>query len=266
MRIIDVHLHTAPEDVSASEMIKAMDASGVAKTLVITRQERSDLAKMREQIVYTSKVIAEAPDRLGGLAFIQPTIPGAADLAAEALNDMGYIGLKMMPDHWYPYEERLEPFWEKMNDAKASILFHTGILWANEDSSRFCRPVYLEKLYHYPDIRFTMAHISWPWCEECIAVLGRLRAAEKRSGDRRPQCYIDLTPGTPRHIRKQAIANAFDYCGDRLMFGTDCRTSNMARQKDHIDRDLAIFDELGLTPEQKERIMSGAADELFPVR
>ena len=50
------------------------------------------------------------------------------------------------------------------------------------------------------------------------------------------------------------------------MFGTDCSTANLPRQKDHIDRDLAIFDEIGMSEAQKERIMSGAADELFPVR
>ena len=91
----------------------------------------------------------------------------------------------------------------------------------------------------------------------------------------------DLTPGTPPHIRKQALANAVSFCGpERLMFGTDsfCGSGgveyaveselpgDLAYQKRTIDADLRILDELGLDEAQKERIMSGTADELFPPR
>ena len=120
-------------------------------------------------------------------------------------------------------------------------------------------------MVHYPGIRFAMAHVSWPWCEECLAVMGRMRAAT-RGGDRAWQSYIDLTPGTPRHIRKQALANAIDFCGpDRLLFGTDCSIpGSLARQADHIARDLALFDDLGLPDDHKHRILAGTADDLFP--
>ena len=192
------------------------------------------------------------------------------DLALEeyvALTDMGYAGLKIIPDHWYATDESLEPFWVRMDELGAHILFHTGILYGFEDGSRFCRPVYLEKLLHYPDIHFAMAHISWPWCEECLAVMGRMKAATRDTGQ--PwQSYVDITPGTPAHIRKQALANAIDFCGpERIMFGTDGKLPGpLASQKDQIARDLATFDELGLDEDRKQRIMAGTADEVFPAR
>jgi len=266
MRIVNCHIH-AKGEADSTEVLKEMDKAGVDRILVFSEQERASLGRTRQNLLVTKKLFDAAPDRISGLAWIEPTLPGAKGLAEEALCEMGYIGIKIIPDHWYAYEQRLEPFWEKMHALRASILFHTGILYGNDDGSRFCRPVWLEKLLHYPNIRFAMAHISWPWCEECLAVMGRMRAAS--GGDRtRWQSYIDLTPGTPAHIRKQAIANAVSFCGpDRLMFGTDGRLPDiLPKQRERIDRDLAIFDELGLDEQQKERIMSGTADEVFPVR
>jgi predicted TIM-barrel fold metal-dependent hydrolase len=125
--------------------------------------------------------------------------------------------------------------------------------------------MYLEKLVHYPHIRFAMAHISWPWCEECLAVMGRMRAAAgyQKEGW---QSYVDMTPGTPKHIRKQAVANAIAFCGvERLMYGTDsCLPGNLSYQKEILTNDLKLFGELGLSAAQQERILSGTAEEVFP--
>jgi len=266
MRIVDCHVHMRGPADSAS-VLATMDANGVDRILVCSPPERVSLPGTRENLLVAKQVFDAAPDRIGGLAWINPTIPGAAGLAEEALLDLGFTGIKIIPDHWYAYEPRLEPFWEKMHELKASILFHTGILYGFDDGSRFCRPLWLEKLLHYPNIRFAMAHISWPWCEECLAVMGRMRAAVRYQSEGW-QSYVDLTRGTPPHIRKQALANAVAFCGpEHLMFGTDSTIpGGLGKQPEHMEIDLAIFDELGLDDAQKERIMSGTADEVFPAR
>ncbi|HEY3321951.1 MAG TPA: amidohydrolase family protein [Planctomycetota bacterium] len=266
MRIVDCHVHLTGEAIAA-DVLKAMDANGVSRTLVISNCERVSTRAMRDNVLRAKKLIDAAPDRLSGLAWISPTLPGAAELAAEAIESLGFSGIKIIPDHWYAYEPRLEPFWDRMNSLHASILFHTGILYGNDDGSRFCQPMHLEKLVNYPHIRFAMAHISWPWCEECLAVMGRMKAAVGYQKDGW-QSYIDLTPGTPPHIRRQAISNAISFCGvERLMFGTDSSLpSNLNYQKEILDSDLKIFKELELTPAQQERILSGTAEELFPPR
>ena len=279
MRITDCHVHSAGE-VRADNLLRQMDANGVERILVISQDERVSLLDTRRNLLRLKPVLDAAPDRIGGLAWVNPAIPGMCGLAEEALGDMGYVGIKIIPDHWFAYEERLDPFWGKMNALKARILFHTGILYAYDDGSRFCQPLWLEKLVHYPNIRFAMAHISWPWCEECLAVMGRMGAAAK-AGGWEWQSYVDLTPGAPPHIRKQALANAVAFCGaERIMFGTDsfCGSGgteysadsqlpgDLAYQKKTIEVDLGILDELGLTEKQKERIMSGTADEVFPAR
>ena len=268
MRVVDCHVHVSVEkEVDVAETLKRMDANGIDRLLLMSPMERVSLDKTRQALLKTKKLFDAAPERLSGLAWLNPAVEGTIDLAEEAIADMGFVGFKSIPDHWYPYEERIQPFWAKLNELKASVLFHTGIVYAFEDDSRYCQPVYLETLYHYPDVRFVMGHISWPWCEECIAVMGRMRCAGKDSKNGVYQSYIDLTPGTPKHIRKQTISNTVDFLGsvDHLMFGTDASVpSDLPWQAEHVERDLGIFDELGLTEEQKQRIMAGTADDVFP--
>jgi len=266
VRIVDCHVHIRGE-VDAAELLNQLDENGVDRVVVLSQAERVSLERTRERLLETAPLLDVARDRISGLAWVNPAIDGMAELAAEALDGMGYVGIKIIPDHWYAHEPRLEPFWERMDQLRASILFHTGILYGWEDASRFCRPVYLEALARYPNIRFAMAHVAWPWCEECLAVMGRMRAETHGEG-RQWQSYIDLTPGTPPHIRKQAVANAISFCGpERIIFGTDCSLPNrMDAQKDMVRRDLALFDQLGLDDRQKQRIMAGTADEVFPAR
>ncbi len=265
MRIVDCHVHLY-EETKQEDVLRRMDSNGVERTLIISRLERTSLDTTRERLEETRRLFRGSHGRLGGLAWVNPAIPGCADLAERALTDWGYSGIKIIPDHWFAYEERFDPFWRKLNDLSASVLFHTGILYLFEDGSRFNHPVFLERLQFYPRIRFAMAHISWPWCDEALAVMGRMQNASEEG--RFPwQSYIDTTPGTPPYIRKQAVRNAIEFCGhERLLFGSDSTLpGDLSHQMEVRTADLQLYRELGLGPAQIERVMSGTADELFPV-
>ncbi len=263
MRIVDMHVHIFG-DVDISELIRQMDQNGVERSVILSMYDRVSLRGTRENLIKTRRLVERYPDRLDCLAFVNPTIPGMASLAEEALSEMGYAGLKIIPDHYYVTDESLETFWEAMNRAEASIVFHTGMLSGFDDSSRFCRPIYLEKLLNYPHIRFAMAHIGWPWIEECLAVMGRFRAAAETPDAW--QSYVDITIGPPPHIRKQAVANAIAFCGaDRIVFGSDASLpGGLDSQRRDIKEYKRIFGELGLDEATQERIFAGTADELFP--
>ena len=265
MRIIDTHVHIFG-DVDITDLIREMDENGVERSIILSMYDRRSLRGTREHLLDARRMVKQFPDRLDCLAFVNPTIPGMASLCEEALGEMGFAGLKIIPDHYYVTDESLEPFWEAMNRAKASILFHTGMLSGFDDSSRFCRPIYLEKLVHYPHIRFSMAHVAWPWIEECLAVMGRFRDIAETPDAW--QSYVDITIGPPPHIRKQAVANAIAFSGaDHVVFGSDASLpGGLDSQKRDIREWKRIFAELGLDDVTQERIFSGTADELFPHR
>ena len=266
MRVVDCHVHLQG-DANQTDILRGMDQNEVDRSLLISRCERTSLDATRENLEQGRKLMKGSSGRLGGLAWLNPAIPGCAELAERALTDWGYSGIKIIPDHWFVWEDRFEPFWQRLDDLSASVLFHTGILYLFEDGSRFNHPEFLERLQLHPRIRFAMAHISWPWCDECLAVMGRMQAAA-RAGGFPWQSFIDTTPGTPGYIRKQAVRNAIEFCGpDRLLFGSDSTIpGDFICQRTVRTADLTLYRELGLLPPQIERVMSGTADELFPAR
>ncbi len=266
MRLVDCHVHLEKASRS-SDILRRMDANGVDRILLMSRYERNSLDTTLENLREVRQLMKEAPGRISGLAWLNPAVPRSGSLAKRALTEMGFSGIKIIPDHWYVYEDRFEPFWQQLNELSASVLFHTGILYAFDDGSRFCRPVYLDKLLHYPRIRFAMAHVSWPWCDECLAVMGRMQAAAEEGGFEW-QSYIDTTPGTPPYIRTQAMRNALAFCGaDRLLFGSDSMLpGDLAHQKEVLSSDVQLYRAAGLNDDQMTTIFSGAADSLFPAR
>ena len=263
MRVMDCHVHVTGA-VDARALLKQMDANGVERLLVISRYEPTSPEAARACLGQARDIVRQAPDRLGALAWINPAMRGSRRLAREALDQREFRGIKIIPDHFYAWERRFDRFWRTLDDLGAAVLFHTGILHIMEDGSRFCRPVYLERLLRFPRIRFAMAHLAWPWCDECLAVMGRLRAAAEEGGF--PwQSYIDTTPGTPPYIRARALADAVAHCGpDRLMFGSDSEIpGRLEHQRAVLADDLAIYRGLGLTEAQIERILYGSAAAVF---
>jgi predicted TIM-barrel fold metal-dependent hydrolase len=250
-------MHGQPD---AAAVLKQMDELGVARILVMSETERVSLQRTRENLLDAKKLLDAAPDRISGLGWVNPTIPGIAGLAEEALCEMGFVGLKIIPDHWYAYEERLEPFWEKMHALEARILFHTGILYGYDDGSRFCRPLWLEKLLHYPNIRFAMAHMSWPWTDECFAVCGKFRAAGGYKVENW-RAYADITSGAPRIWKVDAMRKGLAYMGDtQFVYGSDCfRAEDPEALRRNLDEDRDILRECGCSKETMERVFTNNA-------
>jgi predicted TIM-barrel fold metal-dependent hydrolase len=138
------------------------------------------------------------------------------------------------------------------------MLFHTGILWGISDTSQHCRPAFFEIMLHYPKIRFAMAHMSWPWTDECFAVCGKFRAARRREEGRTWSSFVDITSGAPRIWKVDALQKALAYLGDeQLVYGSDCfRPEDGDDLKRHLDEDISILKDAGASPEAMERILS----------
>jgi predicted TIM-barrel fold metal-dependent hydrolase len=235
---------------TADEILKAMEAGGVDKAIIFSPypsgqgedpnpvwfMQYSSLgvndAQQRKVIKFISKLQAEAPDKIVAFAWIEPRLKNAIQNLEEAVTKYECKGIKLIPDHYYPCDQKFFPFYEKVQELKVPIIFHSGILQANKDSSRFCQPVFYEVLLNFPRIKFALAHISWPWTDECIAVYGRfisrLNLKDKEKVDKM-QMYIDLTPGTPRFFRKKALETALVMGAENhMMFGTDSHANDFS--------------------------------------
>lgn len=272
--IIDCHVHASGRE-RVDDVLKAIEEAGLDGIVLFSPYPgRSPVGGSSypdvteegqiESMKFISRLQAEAPDRIIGFLWLEPRLRNAARLAERAVTDFELRGIKMIPDHWYPYEERFFPLYEKIGELGVPIIFHSGILWGFRDSSRFCRPVYYEVLLNFPKVRFALAHIGWPWVDECIAVWGRFRAdAERREADRL-QMFIDTTPGTPRIYRREALHKALAYgAEDYMLFGSDSRAGDSSYRIRVMEADRAILrEEIGV-PASVERKFFGMNAKTF---
>lgn len=273
MRIWDCHCHLRGGE-TADDVLRAMDAAGIERVSLFGRYPGvrgggpSSREQVREAVEHIAAVQAAAPDRIWGLLWADPRAEGMVEEIEYGIVERGLRGIKMIPDHWAPTDEMLFPIYEKMRALNRPIQFHSGILYGFGDSSRFCRPVLFEALVNFPGLRFSLAHIGWPWVDECLAVFGRFRAAVR--GDDRGmdacQMWIDTCRGTPDAWRLEALQKAVPFCGvERLMFGVDGSPGNLAQAGPvHIAKDTAILrDVMGLSAEQVETFFWGACEGFF---
>ena len=300
--VVDCHVHLIPESLggydNAEDILRSMDEAGIDKIFLFSPIPRElklkdkylvykeSQEKQRESIKTVAKVVTTDPQRLIGFAWIDPCLPHAENEVERAIVDYKLRGIKMIPIHWYPYEERIFPAYSKIQEMSVPIIFHSGILFGGGDSSRFCRPTFYEVLLHFPEIKFALAHVGWPWTDECIATAARFEAAlgEARSfaprliesqkqqltsdrGKNKSQMYIDITPGTPLIYRTEVLRKAINILGeDRLIYGSDAFTTLEMTKffKKVLENDKRRLDEeLGLSKEAQDKIMGKNAMALL---
>lgn len=270
MRIWDCHCH-ARGDEKGEDVLRCMDKAGVDRINLFSRypgeKQNGEFSRedVRRSAEHVAKVQAADPDRIFGLLWAEPRAPGITEEIEYALGDLGLHGIKMIPDHWSPCDELLFPVYEKMQALGKPIQFHSGILYGFGDSSRFCRPVLYEALVNFPGLRFSLAHISWPWVDECIAVFGRFRAA---AGYKTPDCrmWVDTCRGTPDAWREEALRKAIPFCGmERLMFGVDTNPEHLPDNAPiHIRKDVDLLrNVIGVSEQQMEMFFWGACEAFY---
>ena len=221
MSLVDAHVHTLGHE-SPDAILRAMDRHGIARLCLLSPPELASADAQREALAFLQRLTAATPDRLLGYFWLNPLLPEAPALVDEAAAAAGVLAFKLMSDHWVPHDERLAPVFSGIQETGRPVLFHAGILWSHMDSSRFCRPADFEVMLHYPRIRFALAHMAWPWVDECFAVAARMRDGIKKLTGGPNTMYVDLSPGTPMPVREEAVRKAFLIGeSDRLLWGSD---------------------------------------------
>ena len=277
MIVIDCHVHSRGKE-RADDIVKEMDKYNIDKIILFSPYPGTIIDSYSDAVVYNEKMQKEVaeyiagiqkeyPDRIIGFLWLEPRVKNAIEILEYSICNLELKGVKMIPYHWYPYEEFMIPIYEKIEELGVPILFHSGILFSFEDSSRYCRPTNYEILIRYPKIRFALAHISWPWVDECIALWGRFRyAAKRRRGN--VQMYIDATPGTPPVYREEAFRKVFAYGAEnRIIFGSDSTALGLSHSAEVLRQDIYILrDKLGFPQEIIEKYLGLNALEFLGLR
>ena len=263
----DCHIHVR-SGLDAGALLADMDRLGIDR-IVMMGMSGKTLAEQQVSDDGLAEMIAHDPKRLLGFARIDPRLDGIRGEIKRCRNDLAIPGIKMLPDHWAPCDEFMFPVYETIQECGMPIIFHSGILWGNADSSRFCRPALYEAIIHFPGITIALAHIGWPWTDECIALVNRFVHIARREGKKHPQILIDCTPGTPPIYRKDAFAKAIACCGiDNMIYGSDLGlpAKDLGITVERMESDTGILKELGCTDEQIDGYLGTNLDKLFDER
>lgn len=189
--------------------------------------------------------VCKGEEYLFPLYWINPLDSDAED-QVQAAADAGFDGFKMICSRYDPGCKESMRVLEKMASLNKPVLFHSGICWDGFNSANHNRPGNFEALIEIPHLRFTLAHVSWPWYDECIAVYGKFLNAHYMRPDLSCEMFIDLTPGTPRGYREEVfrhmVASEYEYRYN-LIFGTDSLTTayNVSWAREWQDRDDALY-------------------------
>lgn len=244
--IIDVHTHTSGSnaDGPVDEVVRCMDACGVeqaflfapllqAHGLHLTDEALDDVRRHND---YIAHFCADFPERLLAFAVLNPN-PGLAhgDLEAavqlmveearRCYHELGIRGVKMVPDRWSVDDAAVEPLLRELADLGMYVAFHCGI-FLDERSSTYCRPALYEGVHRIPGFRGHLAHLGWPWVDECIATLAMETfhaGAEGATGPDRWQLKADLSFGCPPDWQVESVCKAINMLpADMLMYASDC--------------------------------------------
>ena len=273
MRIFDTHVHTGNAKLRIGDVLKDMDANGITRMALIAphsmkrdwydirrKTKPKDLQSLLREIIaeegdtcnrYVANLAKKSKGRIVALARADQLSPDAPAMLERAI-DMGCTGLKLFQFGHYPEDERCFPTYEKCRKLGVNILFHTGIL-GDGRNSRFHRPANFEILKNWPSVRCLMAHISWPWTDECIATVGMCVHFDRKA---KSQLVVDITPGAPPPWREDAVMKAWWYLGDEaIVFGSDARSGRLEYAKAVFESYRRIF--------RKHRVPEAAQEKIF---
>lgn len=262
MKIFDMHIHMGDDKVNQGYLIEQMEKAGVYGGVIMSAcHEYSDndvyAAPQKQRLDQVMQWAHGYEDRFFPFLWVHPFEDNVLDLVREA-KERGIMGYKIICDTFDVFCPESMKLMEEIEKTELPVIFHSGILWAGIDSSQHNRPVNWECLLKLnKGVRFSMGHCSWPWHDECIAMYGKFLYAYHYV--KSSEMYFDLTPGTPEIYRKDLLFKLYN-CGydteNNIMFGTDSLTNDY--NTDWVTKwlkiDGQIFDEIGVTKEQREKV------------
>jgi len=215
--VLDAHTHLtgSQSGESAENILECMDACGIDKAFVFAPEldvetrhlTNAHLDDIRAHNDYCADICSVAPERLLGFCNLNPapevangSLDRAVDLMIEeahrCYHELGLRGAgEIIPAHWYPNEAPLVRLWEALAELGIYTVFHCGIFFDGRESA-YCRPVFYEVIHQAPNFKGHLAHVGWPWVDECIAVL-KIGSRFERIDPTEWGLKVDLSFGSP---------------------------------------------------------------------
>jgi len=199
---------------------------------------------------------AAHPDVLIPFASIDP-FKGRAGVreARRLVTGHGVRGFKFHPSiqGFAPDDRMAYPLYQEIQELGVPALFHTGqtgigagVRGGGGIRLKYSNPMLIDDVaVDFPDLRIILAHPSFPWQDEALAV-----------ATHKPYVHIDLSGWSPKYFPPQLVRYANSLLQDKVLFGSDYPVITP-------DRWLADFAELDIKPAVRPKILKENAARLL---
>ena len=160
--------------VPMEQVLAVMDHAGVDKSVLLAEDFSADMGQplVSNQEIYT--LIDIAPDRFIGFASVDPRQTDAVNKLQYAFKELNLSGLKLNLSHlqMMPSDSRLGEILAMCQEYEKPVTFHSGFSWEPNSPSKYGRPILYEDIaINYPNLRFCLAHLGWPWVDETMMMV-----------------------------------------------------------------------------------------------
>jgi predicted TIM-barrel fold metal-dependent hydrolase len=182
----------------------------------------------------------------------------AARRARHLVERYGVRGFKFHPSlqAFHPNDRMAYPIYEALQELGVIALFHSGqtgigagLPGGGGIALKYANPMALDDVaVAFPDLPIVIAHPSFPWQDEALAV-----------ATHKPTVHIDLSGWSPKYFPPQLVRYANTMLRDKVLFGSDFPLLTP-------DRWLADFETLDIKPEVRPLILKENAARLLGLR
>jgi predicted TIM-barrel fold metal-dependent hydrolase len=233
---------------TAAELIEQLDAAGIKRAVVLStayifeqpsRKADHSAEKLKRDNDWTSKQVAQFPDRLIGFCGLNPLTDYALEELARCAADPNlrrglklHFGNSVVDYHSPEHIARVGRVFRAANDHRMAIVAHVRasvtakLPWGREEALIFLN----ELLPAAPDVVVQVAHLASagsPQDEGAQHALEVFVDAVARNDPRTRNLYFDATtlgePPTP--VNAQRWAAAIRRLRTRVLFGSDATTA-----------------------------------------
>ena len=140
--------------------------------------------------------------------------------ARRLIEEHGIKGFKFHPtmQGFWPNDRMAYPFYEVLAEHGCIALFHTGqtgvgsgMPGGNGMRLKYSNPMVIDDVaVDFPDMKIILAHPSFPWQEEALAV-----------AQHKPNVYIDLSGWSPKYFPPLLVRYCNSILRRKVLFGSD---------------------------------------------
>jgi predicted TIM-barrel fold metal-dependent hydrolase len=213
-RLFDAHNHLWAHD-DGTRMVESQQAFGVETTVVmgVPFDNEAEIRRINERLIRAQE---KFPGKLIGGVYADPRQGKKAVELVRRAHGEGIRLVKLFPNlGYYPDDDKVRPFFDKVAELKMAVLTHCGWLLPQKGkdyAAYYSHPGRFEKLLRiYPETIFIFAHMG--------GISGFLDAIMLTT--RTPNAYVDCAPGQGWWVLESAPAMAGTIPPDRLMWGAD---------------------------------------------